>query len=69
MSARAELVTVNAAAEMLGVCRNTVYNLIRSGKLASVQIGRARRVTTSSIDEIVAGTRREPLAVSADDGQ
>jgi excisionase family DNA binding protein len=43
------------AAELLGVCRDTVYVLMRSGQLRSVKAGRARLIPLSAIDEFLAG--------------
>ena len=36
-------------AESLGVCRSRVYDLMRTGVLPSVKIGRARRVPVSAV--------------------
>ena len=38
-------------AEILGVTRETIYNVIKSGNLKSYKIGRLRRITTSQIRE------------------
>jgi len=35
--------------ESLGVCRSRVYDLMRTGALPSVKIGRARRVPVSAV--------------------
>jgi len=43
------LLTVEEAAEQLGIGRTTAWALIRSGELVSVQIGRLRRVHTDAI--------------------
>lgn len=43
------------AARLLGVCRDTVYVLMRSGQLKSVRIGRARLIPLSALDELIAG--------------
>ncbi len=45
------LLTTGEVADLLGVSRTTVYDLIRTGRLASVRIGRSRRIHR---DEIVA---------------
>lgn len=42
------------AAELLGVCRDTVYVLMRSDRLRSVKVGRARLIPMSSIDALLA---------------
>jgi excisionase family DNA binding protein len=41
------------AAELLGVCRDTVYVLIRAGRLRSVKAGRARLIPLSAIEELL----------------
>jgi excisionase family DNA binding protein len=41
------------AAELLGVCRDTVYVLMRSGRLRSVKAGRARLIPVSAIEEFL----------------
>ncbi len=43
------LLTVAEAAEQLGIGRTTAWALIRSGDLASVQIGRLRRVHVDAV--------------------
>jgi excisionase family DNA binding protein len=44
------------AARLLGVCRDTVYVLMRSGRLRSVKVGRARLIPVTSIDELLSQT-------------
>jgi len=41
------------AARLLGVCRDTVYVLMRSGQLQSVRIGRARLIPIAALDELI----------------
>ena len=47
------LLTPEETAQMLRVGRSTVYELIASGRLKSVKIGRCRRVTRAQVDEFV----------------
>ena len=49
------------AAQLLGVSRTTIYELLRSGELRSLRIGRSRRVTPRAIEEFV--SRREGAGV------
>ena len=42
------------AARLLGVSRETVYVLMRSGQLRSVQLGRARLIPIAALDELLA---------------
>jgi excisionase family DNA binding protein len=44
------------AALLLGVCRDTVYVLLRSGRLRSIKAGRARLIPLSAIDEFLSAT-------------
>jgi excisionase family DNA binding protein len=43
------LLTVEEAAEQLGIGRTTAWGLVKSGELESVQIGRLRRVHIDAI--------------------
>ena len=44
---------VNETAQVLGSGRSTVYELIKSGDLASIKIGRRRLVTYASCEALV----------------
>ena len=45
-------VTIDQAAELLGVSRRTIYNRIREGKLQTIRtIGGSQRVLVSSLEE------------------
>jgi excisionase family DNA binding protein len=48
------LLTVEEAAERLGIGRSLAFRLIRDGELESVQIGRLRRVPASAITDFAA---------------
>lgn len=48
------LLTVEEAAQQLGIGRTKTYALVRSGELESVQIGRLRRVPKTAIDDYAA---------------
>lgn len=52
--------TIPEAAHELRVCTRHVYNLIDAGTLASVKLGRNRRIPTSCIKALAA-----PCAASA----
>ena len=47
------LLTVPEAAMRLGLGRSFVYQLVMTGELPSVKLGRARRVSVRAIDEYV----------------
>jgi excisionase family DNA binding protein len=50
------------AAQLLGVGRTMVFELIRSGRLRSVKIGGARRITPAALANLVAALEREQAA-------
>jgi excisionase family DNA binding protein len=45
------------AAQALGVCVKTIYNLMERGDLPSISIGRARRIRVSDVKAMI-GERR-----------
>ncbi len=57
------LLNVEEAAEVLGVGKSTVYDLIRMRLLRSVRIGKSRRVPVEACRELVERLlEEEPLA-------
>jgi excisionase family DNA binding protein len=52
------LLTVEQAAEHLSIGRGTIYELLRSGQLESVKIGRLRRVPYQALEAYVDRMRR-----------
>ena len=49
------LYSIEEAMQLLGgISRNTIYNLLRSGALPSVEFGRRRLISQKAIDEFVA---------------
>lgn len=57
------LLTAEEAADMLGVGKSTVYDLIRMRLLRSVQIGRSRRIPVDACHELVDRLlEQEPVA-------
>lgn len=49
------LLTVKEAAELLSLSRATVYPLVMSGEIASVKVGRSRRVSRNALLEFIRG--------------
>jgi len=47
------LYTVPQVMQMLNLGRTRVYDLIRTGQLASVRIGASRRIPASALEEFV----------------
>ena len=46
-------VKVNDAARMIGVGRTKLYELIASGEIEVVKLGKSTRITTASLHELV----------------
>lgn len=47
------LLTVNEACGRLRISRPTMYQLLNSGRIASIRIGRARRIAVRALEEFV----------------
>ena len=60
---KALLVRVSQAGDILGVGRSTVYELIASGELETVHIGRCCRIPVAALEDYVARLRG-PAAAS-----
>jgi excisionase family DNA binding protein len=56
-----QLYRVEEVAEILSMGRSKVYDLIRSGRLASVKEGAMRRVPEQAIQEYVASLGRDEV--------
>ncbi|MFJ4779413.1 helix-turn-helix domain-containing protein [Streptomyces sp. NPDC088762] len=52
-TATSELLTVPEVMERLKLGRSTVYDLIRTRRLVSITIGRARRIPAAAIREFI----------------
>jgi excisionase family DNA binding protein len=44
---------VNAAADIIGVKRSTIYNLMSRGKLRSVKVGGSRLIPDAALRELI----------------
>ena len=53
------LLTAEEAAERLSISRTTAYELMRTGVLRSVKIGRSRRIPREALTEFVTGLTEE----------
>ena len=53
------LLTVEEAADRLGIGRSLMYELIGRGQIASIQVGRLRRVPSESLTDYVAAMRQQ----------
>jgi excisionase family DNA binding protein len=52
------LLTVEEAAKALAVSRTMIFQLIRTGQLITVRIGRLRRVPTWAVEDFARGDPR-----------
>lgn len=52
------LLSVVEAARRLGIGRTLMYELINSGEVQSVHVGRLRKIPTAAVDGFVAGLCR-----------
>lgn len=53
------LLTVEEAADRLGIGRSLMYELIGCGQIDSIRVGRLRRVPSESLTDYVAAMRRQ----------
>jgi excisionase family DNA binding protein len=59
MSVRSKLLlTAEQAADALNVSRGRVYELIASGQLKSVKLGKSRRISRRALEELIADLER-----------
>jgi excisionase family DNA binding protein len=58
------LLTIEAAADFLAISRSAVYQLLDRGEVASIHIGRSRRIALAELRRFVAnsGHRSMPVA-------
>ena len=60
------LLTVSEAASCLGIGRSTLYELVASGEIESVTIGRSRRVPAEALGAYVERLRSTSAEPSGD---
>jgi len=51
--------TVKEAAQLLSLSRSLIYELINCGKIRTIKIGRARRITRDQLEEFVSARVKE----------
>lgn len=59
-SRKRQMLTIQEAAHRLSVSRTTVYELLRNGVLASVTIGRLRRIPIDSLEALISSLQVAP---------
>jgi len=47
------LLTVEEAADRIGICRSNMFKLIRQGEVRSVKVGRLRRITPAALEDFI----------------
>lgn len=62
MTNGAILLSAEEAAEMLGIGRTFVFELIANGRLESITIGRRRLIPRDALERLVAEERERQLA-------
>jgi excisionase family DNA binding protein len=59
-------VKVNEAARMIGVGRTKLYELIASGEIEAIKLGKSTRITTASLNETGHAAARSGIGSAAD---
>jgi excisionase family DNA binding protein len=54
------LLTVEEAAERLGIGRSTMYQLIAAGRIDTIRVGRLRRIEPDALATYIARLRQHP---------
>ena len=58
------LLTIDAAAGFLAISRGAVYHLLDRGEVASIHIGRSRRIALAELRRFVATSGQAPMTVA-----
>ena len=58
-------ITVEEAAQLLGIGRNTAYEGVRNGDLPSIRVGRRILVPTARLERLLEGDTEEAVHASA----
>ncbi len=56
------LYTVTEVMKILGSSRNSVYNILRSGELRSIKIGKSRRIVVADFDQYIKDRQEAPYS-------
>ncbi|MEW2377523.1 helix-turn-helix domain-containing protein [Micromonospora sp. NPDC047812] len=59
------VLTIEEAAQRLGIGRTSMYALIKSGDIRTVTIGRLRRVPVQCLNEYVSNLLDQPITPAA----
>jgi len=62
------LLTMEEAAQRLGIGRTVMYRLVSTGSVESVKLGRLRRVPRECLDEFVASLRGQGTRITSSAG-
>lgn len=55
---RPRALKVDEMAQILSISRNSAYELVRSGRIRAIRVGRIYRIPKSAIDEFLDGTAK-----------
>lgn len=55
---RPRALKVDEMAQILSISRNSAYELVRSGRIRAIRVGRIYRIPESAIDEFLDGTAK-----------
>lgn len=59
------LLTIDAAADFLAISRGAVYHLLDRGEVASIHIGRSRRIALAELRRFVATSGQVPMTAAS----
>lgn len=59
------LMTVTEAAALVGISRARLYELLASGQVPSIKLGRSRRIALADLEAFVAALRADQLGQHA----
>lgn len=64
LTTKRDAISVATAAELLGVCKKTLYVYIHSGELPTFKLGRRRLIRRKSLDEFLQQLERKQLSAN-----
>jgi excisionase family DNA binding protein len=62
MSTERKTMTIEDAAQVLGISRNSAYTAAKRGEIPTIKIGRLLLVPTAALDRLVAGEQARAAA-------
>ena len=62
------ILTVDEAAQALGITRNTAYNAVHGGELPAIRIGKRILVPKAALAKLLASAEQKPAAADVTSG-